>query len=137
MLHAITAIGITYLVLAVLGGGTLSLAIVFIYAMSHLLLGYWFTATTEYDIKWTMPQCVITLRLIGLAFNLSDGQEPEDKISSENKKVVMRDTPGPLEIFAHNLYPPSFIIGPQISLLRFRQFVDLSLRGKVSWLYMR
>lgn len=35
------------------------------------------TSTDDYDIKWTMPQCVLTLRLIGLAFNLLDGQKPE------------------------------------------------------------
>lgn len=40
-------------------------------------LGYYMTATDDYDIKWTMPQCVLTLRLIGLAFDLWDGSQPE------------------------------------------------------------
>lgn len=35
------------------------------------------TSTDDYDIKWTMPQCVLALRLIGLSFNLLDGQKPE------------------------------------------------------------
>jgi len=34
-------------------------------------MGYYYTATDEYDIKWTMPHCVLTLKLIGMmpAFN--------------------------------------------------------------------
>ncbi len=38
----------------------------------YLLMGYYYTATEEYDIKWTMPHCVLTLKLIGMipAFNL-------------------------------------------------------------------
>lgn len=32
------------------------------------------TATNDYDIKWTMPQCVLTLRLIGLVFDVADGK---------------------------------------------------------------
>lgn len=54
----------------------MSLSLVFVITMSHLLIGYWVTATGTYDIKWTMPQCVLTLRLIGLAFNVFDGQQP-------------------------------------------------------------
>ena len=65
----------SYLVLKILGGGLYSLLIVFSYTMAHLLIGYWVTATRSYDIMWTMPHCVLTLRLIGLAFNLYDGQE--------------------------------------------------------------
>lgn len=36
-------------------------------------VGYWFTGTETYDIKWSMPHCVLTLRLIGLAFDVFDG----------------------------------------------------------------
>lgn len=32
----------------------------------YLLMGYYYTATDEYDIKWTMPHCVLTLKLIGM-----------------------------------------------------------------------
>uniref|UniRef100_A0A8B9GZM0 Lysophospholipid acyltransferase 5 n=1 Tax=Astyanax mexicanus TaxID=7994 RepID=A0A8B9GZM0_ASTMX len=40
---------------------------------TYLLTGYYYTATDEYDIKWTMPHCVLTLKLIGLAFDYYDG----------------------------------------------------------------
>lgn len=45
--------------------------------MGYLMTGYYLTSTENYDIKWTMPHCVLTLRLIGLAFDLSDGTQPE------------------------------------------------------------
>jgi len=39
--------------------------------------GYWVTATKEYDIKWTMPHCVLVLRHIALTFDVADGKVPE------------------------------------------------------------
>jgi lysophospholipid acyltransferase 5 len=42
-----------------------------------LISGYYMTGTETYDIKWSMPQCVLTLRLIGLAFDLFDGKKLE------------------------------------------------------------
>lgn len=36
-----------------------------VFMQGYLLAGYYYTATQEYDIKWTMPQCVLTLKLIG------------------------------------------------------------------------
>lgn len=35
------------------------------FTQGYLLAGYYYTATLDYDIKWTMPQCVLTLKLIG------------------------------------------------------------------------
>ena len=37
-------------------------------------MGYYTTMTDEYVVKWTTPHCVLTLRLIGLAFDVYDGQ---------------------------------------------------------------
>ena len=77
MIHSLASITITYVVLKIFKGGLTSLLIVFTYTMLHLTVGYWATATSTYDIKWTMPQCVLTLRLIGLAFNVYDGSQPQ------------------------------------------------------------
>lgn len=48
-----------------------------------MLIGYYLTSTGGYDIKWTMPQCVLTLRLIGIAFDMLDGQKPEVRKGQE------------------------------------------------------
>lgn len=47
------------------------------YCIVILISGYYMTGTETYDIKWSMPQCVLTLRLIGLAFDLFDGKKLE------------------------------------------------------------
>jgi hypothetical protein len=39
------------------------------------LTGYFSVAKETYDISWTMPHCVMCLRLIGLAMDVHDGQQ--------------------------------------------------------------
>lgn len=41
------------------------------------MIGYYVTGTESYDIVWTMPHCILVLRLSGLAFDLYDGSLPE------------------------------------------------------------
>ena len=74
--------GATYLVLQLCGGTSLSVGLTFVINLSYLLAGYWYTSSLltllvsklfshlryngqEYDVSWTMPQCVLCLRLIG------------------------------------------------------------------------
>ena len=33
------------------------------------------TGTDTYDIKWSMPHCVLTLRLIALTYDVYDGKK--------------------------------------------------------------
>ncbi|EEB19442.1 transmembrane protein nessy, putative [Pediculus humanus corporis] len=127
VIHSLASITITYLVLKIFKGGLTSLLIVFIYTMLHLTVGYWATATSTYDIKWTMPQCVLTLRLIGLAFNVYDGSQPQVE---ENRKVALQTVPSILEVFAHSYFPASFLVGPQFSFKRYKDFVELKLEEK-------
>ena len=42
----------------------------------YYLLGYVVSETDEYDVVWTMPHCVLVMRLIGLAFDVYDGAQP-------------------------------------------------------------
>ncbi len=42
----------------------------------YLCVGYYNNVTgTSYVITWTTPHCVLTLRLIGLAFDVYDGRQ--------------------------------------------------------------
>ena len=43
----------------------LSVIASFLYNFLYLLIGYWFTEMDGYLICWTMPGCVLCLRLIG------------------------------------------------------------------------
>lgn len=45
--------------------------------MFYTISGYFSKYSIEYDISWTMPQCILCLRLIGHAFDVFDGTLPE------------------------------------------------------------
>ena len=40
--------------------------------------GYVFSQTDGYDVNWSTPHCVLTLKLIGVAFDMFDGHK--DKV---------------------------------------------------------
>ncbi|XP_058792721.1 lysophospholipid acyltransferase 5 [Phymastichus coffea] len=124
ILHSAYALLGTYAAFKVLGRTTTSVLTVFLFNMVYLLWGYYTTATKDYDIKWTMPQCVLTLRLIGLAFDLVDGKQPDDKLSSTQKTTALREDPSLLEMAAYVYFPGSFLIGPQFSMKRYLDYVN-------------
>jgi lysophospholipid acyltransferase 5 len=91
--------------------------------MTYLLVGYWITATNEYDINWTVPHCVLVLKHVALAFDMADGKIPEEKMSSDQKKNHLKNCPSLLEIAAHTYFPGGFLIGPQFNIRRYLDFV--------------
>ncbi|CAD1473272.1 unnamed protein product, partial [Heterotrigona itama] len=106
ILHSAATVYVTYRVLKRLGGSSLSIIIIFIFNMAYLLCGYYMTSTDDYDIKWTMPQCVLALRLIGLSFNLLDGQKPENSVNSVKEEIKLHDCiiPGISRMFLGFIY---------------------------------
>lgn len=55
-------------------GGRLSLAINFTFTLIYLLWGCFVTQIgSDYSIKWTTPQCLLTLKLIAISFDINDG----------------------------------------------------------------
>lgn len=121
--HSLSAVLVSY-ALIVLFNGTTLVATTFLFHMTYLLIGYYKTATETYDITWTMPHCVLTLRLIGLAFNIADGQRNEDELSAAQKKLMIKEKPSLLEIAAFTYFPASFLVGPQFSFRRYLSFID-------------
>ncbi|GLV38357.1 nessy [Carabus blaptoides fortunei] len=124
ILHPLSAILYTYLITTLLKGSLLSLQISFVINFSHLLLGYYFTGTDDYDIKWTMPFCVLVLRLIGYSFNVYDGTLPDEKLSNDNKQVCLREPPSFLKYCGFMCFPASFLVGPQFPYKRYENFVN-------------
>jgi lysophospholipid acyltransferase 5 len=49
-------------------------------SQGYLVVGYYLEQVSgkEYNISWTMPQCVLTLRLTAVAFDLYDGAKVSD-----------------------------------------------------------
>ncbi|XP_063342845.1 lysophospholipid acyltransferase 5 isoform X2 [Pelmatolapia mariae] len=106
----------------------------FTFQMLYLLAGYYYTATEEYDIKWTMPHCVLTLKLIGLAFDYYDGGKEPSKLSAEQKASALRSVPSLLEVCGFSYFYGGFLVGPQFTLRTYQRLVARELTdcpGKV------
>ncbi|CAG9818687.1 unnamed protein product [Phaedon cochleariae] len=123
MYHCVFTTFFTYCTLLLLNGTASAVAVTFIFNLGYLLTGYYFSSTQNYDINWTMPQCILVLRLIAVAFDYYDGQQPIEQLSSENKKVALQKRPSILEMFGHAFFPTSFLVGPQFSMKRYQEFV--------------
>lgn len=121
--HSLFAVLVSYVLITFLNSTAL-IATSFVFHLSYLLIGYYYTSTTTYDITWTMPHCVLILRLIALAFDISDGQRPLSELSVENKKSMLTKKPTLIEIASFSYFPASFLIGPQISYRRFDSFIN-------------
>lgn len=121
--HTLLAVLVSYVLIKFLNSTAL-IATSFLFHMSYLLAGYYYTSSDDYDITWTMPHCVLTLRLIGLAFDVSDGQRPECELSAANKISCVKTKPSLLEIAAFTYFPGSFLVGPQFSFRRYISFVN-------------
>ncbi|XP_011198184.2 lysophospholipid acyltransferase 5 [Bactrocera dorsalis] len=123
--HSLIAITTTYVLARLLRGCPREFKILnFVFHMSYLLVGYHFTESDEYDILWTMPHCVLVLRLIGFGFDLADGLKEQDKLSKEQKECALAELPSPLELFAFAYLPCSFLIGPQFPYRRYKRFIE-------------
>uniref|UniRef100_A0A915JXS8 Lysophospholipid acyltransferase 5 n=1 Tax=Romanomermis culicivorax TaxID=13658 RepID=A0A915JXS8_ROMCU len=121
--HSLICIIFIYFVLQFLAGTMLSVILAFLFLMSYLLLGYYYTAQGDYDLSWSLPQCILTLKLIGLVWDVFDGRRNEE-LSDEQKKTALKDIPGLLEIAAYVYFFSGFLVGPQFPLVRLRSLVN-------------
>ncbi|CAG7819298.1 unnamed protein product, partial [Allacma fusca] len=124
IIHAYICILVNYLVLLVSSGTLFSVIFSFIFQMCYLMTEYYMTETNTYDIKWTIPHCVLTLRLVGQAFDVLDGTRNNSELSKDQQAQALTKVPSLLECAGHVFYPGSFLIGPQYSLKRYLDFVS-------------
>ncbi|KAJ8964232.1 hypothetical protein NQ314_005061 [Rhamnusium bicolor] len=89
-----------------------------------ILAGYIYSSTDDYDINWTMPHCILVLRLIGITYDLYDGYQPSENLSADSKLFALQKRPTLLEIFGHCFFPASFLVGPQFPMKRYQEFVS-------------
>jgi lysophospholipid acyltransferase 5 len=68
----------------------------FVFNFGYLLLAYYYYASEEYDINWTTPQSVLTLRLIGFGFDFADGtkhlktKKKEEPVDSGTDQIASK-----------------------------------------------
>ncbi|GBB90299.1 hypothetical protein RclHR1_01720020 [Rhizophagus clarus] len=133
----------------IIGNRKFACALSFVFNFGYLLIGYYVTATDEYDIDWTMPQCVLCLRMIGFSMDFMDGaksskssvpvnvekktqsdglatRSPKQPISFE-KNVQLQTLPPLIETIGYAYFFGAFLVGPQFSFHLYRKFVTMTL----------
>ncbi|KAG0276174.1 Lysophosphatidylcholine acyltransferase 3 [Linnemannia exigua] len=134
---------------------SLASSVAFAFNFGYLLTAYKYAATEEYDICYTMQQCVQCLRMIGYGMDFMDGQPkaPKKAAAVEEKKV---DTPAPApaaapapgrdktpisfgrdialaklptlaETIGYAFFPFAFLVGPQFSFSLYKKFISMEL----------
>lgn len=122
--HSLIAIWTTYLIMHLFYGTKFMVIVNFIFHMSYLLVAYYFTESENYDINWTMPHCVLVLRLIGLVFDVSDGLKPNEEQSKDQKETALDHIPSILELSGFTYFPASCLVGPQFPFRRYERFTN-------------
>ncbi|KAI6242973.1 Lysophospholipid acyltransferase 5 [Aphelenchoides fujianensis] len=125
--HSLGSILIAFALTNYLPGTKTSVALAHICFLGHLLVGYWFEESHEYDITWTTPFCIMTLRFIGLVMDVYDGQQPKHKRNADQLKNAIETPPSLLETAAFGLFYAGTLVGPQFPLSRFRRFINQEL----------
>lgn len=131
--HNLYTIGATYLVLQLCGGSSLSVGLSFAINLSYLLAGYWYNGL-EYDVSWTMPQCVLCLRLIGLTWDVYDGQRQKlnpNSLSDEQKKTALPCVPNILEMLSHCFFIGGYFVGPQFTMRKYQELLTPEYQARL------
>ncbi|GAA5812261.1 hypothetical protein MFLAVUS_005711 [Mucor flavus] len=135
--HSLLTVGLSWTICFVvgenMGNRKLAAAGVWIFNALYLLLGYYFMQTDDYDITWTMTQCILCLRMMGFAFDYYDGSQPQQ---AEPKKSAValplsfrNDTPLPTlpdiqQFVAYSVFPTAFLVGPQFSFSLYSKWIQ-------------
>jgi len=127
VVHNLVCVIVNYLMMKVFGGTLYVTAILFVFQLGYLSVGYIANSSAEYLVNWTMPHCVLCLRLIAVAIDVYDGNIPEEKWSKDQKENALTEVPSILEMISHVFYLPSYFTGPQHSMKRFRKFIQRNI----------
>ncbi|XP_005066077.1 lysophospholipid acyltransferase 5 [Mesocricetus auratus] len=122
--HSLLCVVFQFLILRLMGRTITAIFTTFCFQMAYLLAGYYYTATGDYDIKWTMPHCVLTLKLIGLCIDYYDGGKDRDSLTSEQQKYAIRGVPSLLEVAGFSYFYGAFLVGPQFSMNHYMKLVQ-------------
>ncbi|KAI8334729.1 MBOAT, membrane-bound O-acyltransferase family-domain-containing protein [Chlamydoabsidia padenii] len=136
--HSLLTVGLSYGICYMVGEQwqqrRLAGSMVWVLNAVYLLAGYYYTSSEDYDISWTMPQCILCLRLMGFAFDYMDGVTklvPTTTTIANNPQPMSFDAdtalsnlPPPAQVGAYCFFPAAFLVGPQFSFSLYRRWVD-------------
>ncbi|XP_065679505.1 lysophospholipid acyltransferase 5 isoform X1 [Hydra vulgaris] len=130
-IYTLLSVFATWLSFCLFGGTIMNVIIAIFFHTIYLSVGYATSASSSnYDVKWTTPQCMLCLRLIGLAWDVYDGLQNPETLSEDQKKNCVKNVPTILELFGFSYCFCGFLSGPQFSYRRYISFVNEELIDK-------
>ncbi|CAG2118504.1 unnamed protein product, partial [Medioppia subpectinata] len=141
-IHSVVNCLFVYIVLTYIGPKRSAIALNLTFCMTYLLWGYYVTQIgSEYSFTWTIPQCVLTLRLIALTFDVYDGHRNAKSLNSspinskkgnsqtDERRAINEDTavakiPTLFELLSHAYFPGSFLMGPQVKYNNYMKYIE-------------
>ncbi|XP_063683949.1 lysophospholipid acyltransferase 5-like [Bolinopsis microptera] len=85
----------------------------FVYQLGYIAVGYYHNNMTEdYAINWTTTMATVTLKMIGLGFDLNDNKKDGAKLPSITK------------ILGHTFFFGTYLVGPMDDFKRFDAFIE-------------
>jgi len=113
-IHSFLSIFLTWLTLAIIPNRKISLTIAFVGNFGH-------------DIDFTTTQSVLTLRLIGTAWDYYDGGKADKELEHDQKMNRLKELPSIIELLSYCYFFGGFLIGPQYPFRLYRQFYTKEL----------
>lgn len=130
-LHSIVNIALAYCVLKIGGPRIVTVILMFLLNVGYLLTGYALkTSSQDNSVSWTTAQCVLCLRLTGLAWDYYDGNQDQGKLSEDFKKTAIHECPSLLEIASYTYFFGGFLVGPQFPMKKYLALIDGTLINK-------
>ncbi|CAG8439294.1 11441_t:CDS:2 [Ambispora gerdemannii] len=130
MIHSLITTTVTWLLMwfgDAIGNRKFAMALIFIFNMAYLVFGYYYTATDDYDIDWTMTQCVLCLRMIGFAMDFMDGATLLKSKKNPDEDNKLATLPSFIETIGYAHFFGAFLTGPQFSFSLYRKFITFSV----------
>ena len=138
VLHNLVCIIVTFVSLKLFRRSKYVVVFNFIFQLGYLNIGYILNNSFGPTVTWTTPHCVLCLRLIGVACDVYDGSQDAEEttepktgeIRKTNQKVdTLKEVPSLLEMTSHVFYLPSYFVGPQHSMSRYRRFIKRNMEN--------
>ena len=121
---------IVVLIVKTIGGTFLSVVITWVLIFGHLLYGYYkiMTSADMGRLDWTVPGCIVCLKLIGLVSDLYDTVVANRRGEKDRKKIPLRSTNvSILEIIGYLTCFTTCMVGPIITFQRYLDFTNGTL----------
>lgn len=126
LVHCIAAVILTFFIIKHCSSKYL-IPISWLTNLTYLCVGhYFYPIYEEGDYNWTLPQSILSLRLIGLTYDVYDSfyQAIHKRNTTSRHCNHLTECPSLMEMLGYSFFPTGFIIGPQFSMNRYLKFVN-------------